>query len=313
MRHLNSLFFICCLLATNLCGCKPSADDGDDNTPEEIYHTVSFDTDGGSEITPIRVKHGGKIPVPEGIPTKLRRQFRDYYLYQGKVDFDTSLEYANGEKLPWWNTYLGEDSGPYIALSDLTFKVEWKKYTLNLRTTEQYSSSLFSSINNTSTSLDIEKQIEYLNFDGIDFFFNEFEQYSYAIQDDVFIFGSCYLENQADYDNLAYTGGIEYSFIGKKNYFATLREDEQNWIRSNFSDSIYNKVSSNNEVFGYPIMISNVLLRNQNTNANDIPAKYILFGFLNKYNIEHRPSNYGEKEEISRSFLQQLSINLNSL
>ena len=66
-------------------------------TPEQKTFTVSFDTDGGSEVAPIEVKEGEKVTLPAA-PTKegvtfgawykdvdLTEKFDDYLIYLGDI------------------------------------------------------------------------------------------------------------------------------------------------------------------------------------------------------------------------------------
>lgn len=57
----------------------------------DSYYTVSFDTDGGSRVDSIRVKHGGTITFPTD-PTKEGFSFDGWYLNEEKFDINTIIK-----------------------------------------------------------------------------------------------------------------------------------------------------------------------------------------------------------------------------
>lgn len=85
-------------------------------TPEEVYHTVTFDTGGGNTIPSQTVKHGEKVTKPE-IPTKVDP-------VKGEYTFKQWL--CQGE--PW--SFIG-----YTVTEDITLVAEWvNKYTITFDT-----------------------------------------------------------------------------------------------------------------------------------------------------------------------------------
>ena len=57
----------------------------------DSYYTVSFDTDGGSRVDSIRVKHGGTITFPTD-PTKKGFSFDGWSLNEEKFDYESMID-----------------------------------------------------------------------------------------------------------------------------------------------------------------------------------------------------------------------------
>src|SRR5690554_6737560 len=66
------------------------ADDGDDTPDPVVEYTVTFDTDGGSEISAAVVEEGETVTEPEA-PTKEGHTFVEWQLDGETFDFDTSI------------------------------------------------------------------------------------------------------------------------------------------------------------------------------------------------------------------------------
>ncbi len=69
-------------MLSSLVSCKTTVPPNDD-TVEVIYHTVTFETNGGSATAPVRVVNAGKINAP-AVPTKDGYIF-DYWMHNGKA------------------------------------------------------------------------------------------------------------------------------------------------------------------------------------------------------------------------------------
>ncbi|MBQ9481501.1 MAG: leucine-rich repeat protein [Clostridia bacterium] len=81
---------------------------------EKVYHTVSFDTTGGSEVPAATVKHGEKVTAPED-PVKKGYNFIGWYIGEEKWSF------------------IGEG---YVVTENITLYAKWEKaavlqYSLN--------------------------------------------------------------------------------------------------------------------------------------------------------------------------------------
>ena len=79
------------------------------NLPEETY-TVTFDSDGGSEIEPVTVKDGEKVKKPED-PTKDGYTFKGWFNGDTEYDFETSVTANITLKAKW-------EAGTYTVTFD---------------------------------------------------------------------------------------------------------------------------------------------------------------------------------------------------
>ena len=69
------------------------------NLPEETY-TVTFDSDGGSEIKPVTVNDGEKVTKPED-PTKTGYTFKGWFIGDKEYDFETAVTANITLKAKW--------------------------------------------------------------------------------------------------------------------------------------------------------------------------------------------------------------------
>ncbi len=305
MKKLNCLIFSFEFLPACLCGCSPKTD-GVDNV---VYHTITFDTDGGSKIASIKVKHGDRIPVPKEIPTKPRREFIQFLIDSGKVSFDISLEYKEGEKIPWWEKYLGEDQGPYLALSDITFKASWKYgvYTIDYAFSSSFYSESLDEITIEAAS-EVDYGLRNTYYSNLDDLINSSSSVNYEI----FLVSKTVLVNEEDLSK-TYPSYAEYNIVERKDKFCSLPADYQNWIKEKFDESVYKHVCLAGEVFGFPIFIRDTEVLNKETGEYDLPAKKYLFGVLNKSAFTDDKPVKDEMFEASNKFLKYVSKKANSI
>ena len=80
------------------------------NLPEETY-TVTFDSDGGSEIKPVTVKDGEKVTKPEADPTKDGYTFKGWFNGETEYDFEASVTANITLKAKW-------EAGTYTVTFD---------------------------------------------------------------------------------------------------------------------------------------------------------------------------------------------------
>ena len=90
------------------------------NLPEEKTYTVTFDSDGGSEIKPVPVKDGEKVTKPEG-PTKNGYTFKGWFNGETVYDFETAVTANITLKAKWevvvvnYKVTFDSDGGSEVA------------------------------------------------------------------------------------------------------------------------------------------------------------------------------------------------------
>ena len=90
------------------------------NLPEETY-TVTFDSDGGSEIKPVTVKDGEKVTKPEADPTKDGYTFKGWFNGDTEYDFETAVTANITLKAKWevvvvnYKVTFDSDGGSEVA------------------------------------------------------------------------------------------------------------------------------------------------------------------------------------------------------
>ena len=90
------------------------------NLPEETY-TVTFDSDGGSEIEPVTVKDGEKVTKPEADPTKDGYTFKGWFNGDTEYDFETAVTANITLKAKWevvvvnYKVTFDSDGGSEVA------------------------------------------------------------------------------------------------------------------------------------------------------------------------------------------------------
>ena len=256
---------------------------GDSSKEEDVYHTVTFDSDEGTPVAPVKVKHRERIPKPED-PTKYRCRFGSWEVVSGTVGVDMTRVYENGEVInnDWC---VGEDNGAYLALSDLTLKAYWYKINYNINIWYTIGSGildgvdLINKINAAATSIGERAVPEYRGYSGdlIDSIGNA------ALSGqgpELFILQAASFDDLNDADNCAYSINPD-ELKGYTQLYSPLPQEHQTWILNNFDSSTYSYVYDNNKVLGYPLFTYNTTFKNKNTNEYDIPGKLHAFLFIN--------------------------------
>ena len=91
------------------------------NLPEEKTYTVTFDSDGGSEIKPVPVKDGEKVTKPEADPTKDGYTFKGWFNGDTEYDFETAVTANITLKAKWevvvvnYKVTFDSDGGSEVA------------------------------------------------------------------------------------------------------------------------------------------------------------------------------------------------------
>lgn len=127
---------------------------GGGGTPKYLLHTVSFDTNGGSKIAPIEVRHGHTISKPQN-PTKT-----GYAPTEWKCEGDL------------W------DFNVDVVLTDIVLKVDWDivTYTISYDFDGGYSSEHFETSYTIESEFNIPRPIKNKNV-----FIGWFDQYGHRI------------------------------------------------------------------------------------------------------------------------------------
>ena len=323
MKHtVNKLITILFASVLSLTGCdllSPTNEQSKDVDKEIVYHTISYDSNGGSQVESVQVKHGDRIPIPKEQPTKAKNDFVDWKIFNGKVGMDSTFEYKDGEETLEEN-YLTEDDGYFTALSDITLKATWdnSRYGIN---------AIFNDtgfVYNSSDNILIEQWRSALDAVGVpglfdwltdrtdyDVLFNYKLNIDTNNSYDIVVLSIYVADNEADIEKLnSYYPNVIFDHI---NYIGEIPAAEQNWIKNHFDTSITSYVEQNNQVYGYPIKKWNTLLRNKDTLEYNIPATAYTYGFLNKNRFLEDSEFNSDMRSISLEFLKTFSMKNNNI
>lgn len=105
----------------------------------------------------------------------------------------------------------------------------------------------------------------------------------------------------------------DFDITARANSFASIPSSDQTWIKNNFTESIYQNVTSEETVFGYPIYCVDELWYNKDTEIYDISAKKVMFGVLNKNVFTEDNPIKDDMYETCTQYLKLLSKAVNSI
>ena len=297
----NKLLKLVLLLPFILSGCGPV------ETSKNVYHTIKFDSDGGTNVASIKVKHNGKISTPKE-PTKEKWKFSNWSLYNGTFETE-NFEVVNGEqKID--DRYLNCDSGYYLAKSDMTFKASWEKLGrikiwCGLRQTVYTNSDLENKANSTAESMNVEVGVETKgNQENLKMQLVSAEEIGKCPELIVITAYECI--NSSDIENL-YSAYEPARYIEEfSDYFMPFSNPEnQTFVTTNFDSSIYKYVQNESGIFGFPLFSIDTMLYSKSL-VYDIPGKIFGFAFIDKPSFEGREDR-AELRALSETFAKQLS------
>ena len=295
----NKFIFLLILTSLLLSGCGAG-----DNT---VKYTVSFDTDGGNVIENQTVKEGERVKKPQA-PVKKYGTFNYWELISGTVKNDTVKEYVNGEEVNWSETYLGNDDGPYLAYSDLSFKANWK---MDNKKIIFWFGQRLKDYNYDRILSSLWKNHEY--FDSFELIY----QYSSGLLDN-----SILLQEEVSGNGPYFAIDYIEKYLGEgRNPFESIyfdrEEDKQqrikavylpvpaenkSFVESNFDKSKYESLLIGDELYGMPLFDFDTIRYDYNTSTDYPMHRYYFLTFCIEYTYS---SN--DKHDFCSSFANEIA------
>ena len=279
------------------------------NASRDGYHTITFNSNGGTSIKSIKVKHNEKIPTPAE-PTKDKWVFAGWELFNGKVDREP-YEIVNGEAY-YNDEYMQGDGGYYLALSDLTFKANWAKlgnidvwHTLGTQLLP--SSDLENKVNLVAQNMNVDFNV---SFKGDYKDLEKALEFSAAIGNGpcLIVLPATECVNESDIDKLYYQYNPSSSIDAFLDYYIPLSADSRSYVLNHFDSSIYKYVQDDDRILGFPLCSFDTMLFSKEEAGYDynIPGRTHLFAFINKLQVEN-PNYSSSLRILTEKFAKQLS------
>lgn len=272
------------------------------------YFTISFDSNGGSEVPSFKVKEGEKINVPNE-PTYDNYIFDYWDVLSGSYTHE-QFTYVDGESYCDEN-YFYDDKGYLIPKSDMTFIARWRnaydpiKIWHTLGKTALDSSNLNEHVSSAATSMNVqaygEPKFGYSDLrDALDLVRN-----TDSAPDAILIGESICNGNIEDLDYEYNPGAIIEAFA--EYYMPFYDVQNQFYVLNSFDESIYQYVYNSDEqrVFGFPICSYATMLRSKEGKYN-IPGTTFVYGFINKNKFEAAGDRNAQRI-VTENYLKALS------
>jgi hypothetical protein len=273
------------------------------------YFTISFDSNGGSEVPSFKVKEGEKIIVPSE-PTYDDHVFDYWDVLSGSYTHE-QFTYVDGESYRD-EKYFNDEEGYIIPQSDMTFIANWRKlygpieiwHALGI--TGLNSSNLDEHISSVATSMAVKASAEtkgsYSTLRTM-----LYDAHSIGDDPDAILIAGTICNGNVDDLYYEYNPG---AYIEDFSEFYMPFYDVQNqfYVLNSFDESIYQYVYEPDEqrVFGFPICSYETMLLSKEGEYN-IPGTTTIYGFVNKYKFEG--SSVSDPQRIvTEKYLKALSM-----
>lgn len=301
MKHKILITLILCPLL--LTGCK--------NTPIDTsnYFTISFDSNGGSEVPSFKVKEGEKISVPSE-PTYDDYVFNYWDVLSGSYTHE-QFTYVDGESYRD-EKYFNDEEGYIIPQSDMTFIARWRTAYSPimiwhaLGSTALVSSNLDEHVSSVATSMAVQASAE--SKGGYAALRTALNNAHSTRQDpDAILIANTICNGNVEDLYYEYNPG---AYIEDFSEFYMPFYDVQNqfYVLNSFDESVYQYAYDSDEqrVFGFPICSYETTMLSKEGEYN-IPGTTTIYGFINKYKFEGG-SDLDRQRIITEKYLKALSM-----
>jgi hypothetical protein len=278
------------------------------------YFTISFDSNGGSEVPSFKVKEGEKINVPND-PTYDNYVF-DYWEVLSGSYIHEQFTYVDGESYRD-EKYFNDEEGYLIPQSDMTFIARWRNAynPIEINPIEIWHAILFDHsdlnehISSAATSMDVQAYAELKgHYSDLRRALDSARTIG-VYPDAILIANTICNGNIEDLDYEYNPGAIIEDF--SEYYMPFYDVQNQLYVLNSFDESIYQYVYDSDEqrVFGFPICSYATMMRSKE-GENNIPGTTTIYGFINKYKFEgggdknaQRIATENYLKALSRSYL----------
>lgn len=282
------------------------------------YFTISFDSNGGSEVPSFKVKEGEKINVPND-PTYDNYVF-DYWDVLSGSYIHEQFTYVDGESYRD-EKYFNDEEGYLIPQSDMTFIARWRNANnpIEIKPIEIWHAILFDysdlneHISSAATSMNVQAYAE-LKGNSSDLRWALDSARTVGVYPDAILIRNIVCNgNIEDLDSYSeYNPGAGIKDFAEY-YMPFYDVQNQLYVLNSFDESIYQYVYDSDEqrVFGFPICSYATMMRSKEGEYN-IPGTITIYGFINKYKFEGHDDKNAQRivtenylKALSRSYLNQ--------
>ncbi len=275
------------------------------------YFTISFDSNGGSEVPSFKVKEGEKINVPNE-PTYDNYVF-DYWDVLSGSYIHEQFTYADGESYCDEN-YFYDDEGYLIPKSDMTFIARWRnaydpiKNSINIwhdLGTTSVASNLNEHVSSAAASMAVQASAEYQG--GYSDLRRRLDNaYTVGNGPDAILIANTICNGNIEDLYPEYNPGAMIEYFSKY-YMPFYDVQNQLYVLNSFDKSIYQYVYDSDEqrVFGFPICSYATMMISKDLEYN-IPGTTTIYGFINKYKFEGHDDRNTQRI-MTENYLKALS------